>query len=281
MSPRATSRRWPAPTIESHPKLYKQFYGQPSFTWGKTLGSAPDITQGNRNPLLGKVAGRRRPQDRPHRRGRLRLHRLGRAERPPAGRWSSPASTASTSGSRNRSRLMQWGFNAWQAKPLFKAGAKVGTAKVQLGSDSEVAAGRAARPRRDHSRRACCRRPDAMKIRYQGPVKAPIAKGQHIADLVVTTARHRRAGRCRWSPARRSSEAGFFGRALDRPQAAARNGVSERADASSASKAGRGSASRPSSTALAAGAARARDRRASSPASPAEAPAPRRSASCC
>ena len=33
---------------------------------------------------------------------------------------------------------MQWGFNAWQAKPLFKAGAKVGTAKVQLGSSSEV-----------------------------------------------------------------------------------------------------------------------------------------------
>jgi len=25
-----------------------------------------------------------------------------------------------------------------------------------------------------------------MKIRYQGPVKAPITKGQHIADLVVT-----------------------------------------------------------------------------------------------
>ena len=26
-------------TIEKHPKLYKQFYGQPSCTWGKTLGS--------------------------------------------------------------------------------------------------------------------------------------------------------------------------------------------------------------------------------------------------
>jgi D-alanyl-D-alanine carboxypeptidase (penicillin-binding protein 5/6) len=26
-----------------------------------------------------------------------------------------------------------------------------------------------------------------MKIRYRGPVMAPIAKGQHIADLVVTT----------------------------------------------------------------------------------------------
>ena len=29
---------------------------------------------------------------------------------------------------------MEWGFNAWQAKPLFQAGAKVGAAKVQLGS---------------------------------------------------------------------------------------------------------------------------------------------------
>ena len=27
----------------------------------------------------------------------------------------------------------------------------------------------------------------AMKIRYKGPLKAPIVKGQHIADLIVTT----------------------------------------------------------------------------------------------
>jgi D-alanyl-D-alanine carboxypeptidase (penicillin-binding protein 5/6) len=27
----------------------------------------------------------------------------------------------------------------------------------------------------------------AMKIRYQGPIMAPIAKGQHVADLVITT----------------------------------------------------------------------------------------------
>ena len=44
-------------TIEHHPKLYKQFYSQPSFTWGKTLGSGQDITQANRNPILGKVPG--------------------------------------------------------------------------------------------------------------------------------------------------------------------------------------------------------------------------------
>ncbi len=53
--------------IENHPKLYKQFYSQTSFTWGKTMGSGANITQGNRNPLLGRVAGRRRPEDRPHR----------------------------------------------------------------------------------------------------------------------------------------------------------------------------------------------------------------------
>ena len=56
-------------------------------------------------------------------------------------------------------RLMEWGFNAWQAKPLFKAGAKVGSAKVQLGSDERSRPGRAARPRGDHSRRRAVQGP--------------------------------------------------------------------------------------------------------------------------
>ena len=51
-----------------------------------------------------------------------------------------------------------------------------------------------------------------MKIRYQGPVKAPIAKGQHVADLVVVDARYGEqvmplvAGEA-------VGKAGFFGRA--------------------------------------------------------------------
>ena len=44
-------------TIQHHPKLYKEFYGLPSFTWGKTMGSGKDITQENRNPILGHVPG--------------------------------------------------------------------------------------------------------------------------------------------------------------------------------------------------------------------------------
>src|SRR5215210_5562188 len=43
--------------IENHPQLYKRFYSKAEFTWGKTLGSGSNITQANRNPLLGRVAG--------------------------------------------------------------------------------------------------------------------------------------------------------------------------------------------------------------------------------
>ncbi|HEY0164952.1 MAG TPA: D-alanyl-D-alanine carboxypeptidase family protein, partial [Sphingomicrobium sp.] len=44
-------------TILEAPDLYKAFYQKESFTWGRTLGGNQPITQGNRNPLLGKVAG--------------------------------------------------------------------------------------------------------------------------------------------------------------------------------------------------------------------------------
>src|SRR4051795_7260129 len=44
-------------TIETTPDLYKQYYSLISFTWGKTMGKGEDITQANRNPLLGRVPG--------------------------------------------------------------------------------------------------------------------------------------------------------------------------------------------------------------------------------
>src|SRR5215218_1826598 len=124
--------------FENHYALYKKFYSQPSFTWGKTLGSGQDITQGNRNPILGKVSG-------------ADGLKTGHTEEAGYGFTGS----AEQNGRRlvlvvagldsfnqrieESVRLMQWGFNAWQAKPLYKAGATVGSAKVQLGGDSEVA----------------------------------------------------------------------------------------------------------------------------------------------
>ena len=125
-------------SIERHPKLYKQFYGQPSFTWGKTMGAGAAITQGNRNPILGKVAG-------------ADGLKTGHTEEAGYGFTGSAEQNgrrlvmvvAGLDSFNNRivesTRLMEWGFNAWQAKPLFKGGAKVGSAQVQLGSESEVA----------------------------------------------------------------------------------------------------------------------------------------------
>jgi len=171
--------------IEHHYKLYKQFYSLPSFTWGKTLGSGKDITQGNRNPILGVVPGAD---------GLKTGHTdeagygfTGSAEQ--NGRrlievvaglpsWNSRVVESK--------RLIEWGFGAWSAKPLFQAGAKVGTAKVQLGSSSEVPLVAA--------RNLAVTVPAGLssgniqtKIRYEGPLVAPIVKGQEVAQLVITT----------------------------------------------------------------------------------------------
>jgi D-alanyl-D-alanine carboxypeptidase (penicillin-binding protein 5/6) len=171
-------------SIERHPKLYKQFYGQPSFTWGKTLGSGADITQGNRNPILGKIPGAD---------GLKTGHTdeagygfTGSAEQNGRRLVMVVAGLSSFNQRIDEStRLMNWGFAAWQSKPLFKSGAKVGSAQVQLGGDNAVDL---VAPRDlAVTIPAGLLSKTSMKIRYAGPVKAPIAKGQHIADLVVTS----------------------------------------------------------------------------------------------
>jgi D-alanyl-D-alanine carboxypeptidase (penicillin-binding protein 5/6) len=171
--------------IENHYALYKKFYSQPSFTWGKTMGSGQDITQGNRNPILGVVPG-------------ADGLKTGHTDEAGYGFTGS----ADQNGRRlievvagldswnarvlESKRLIEWGFGAWQAKPLFAAGAKVGTAQVQLGSDSEVPLV-APRNLAVTVPAGLSSGATSLKIRYQGPVAAPIAKGQHIADLVITT----------------------------------------------------------------------------------------------
>jgi D-alanyl-D-alanine carboxypeptidase (penicillin-binding protein 5/6) len=171
--------------IENHYALYKKFYSQPSFTWGKTMGSGQDITQGNRNPILGVVPG-------------ADGLKTGHTDEAGYGFTGS----ADQNGRRlievvaglpswnarvlESKRLMEWGFGAWQAKPLFKVGQKVGTAQVQLGSESEVPLV-APRNLAVAVPAGLATGAMSMKIRYQGPIAAPIAKGQHVADLVINT----------------------------------------------------------------------------------------------
>jgi D-alanyl-D-alanine carboxypeptidase (penicillin-binding protein 5/6) len=171
-------------TIENYPQLYKQYYSKPNFTWGKTLGAGDPITQANRDPLLGRVSGAD---------GLKTGHTdeagygfTGSAEQ--NGRRLVMVLAGLNSFNERISesvRFMEWGFHAWQAKPLFKQGAKVETADVQLGSENQV--GLIAPRNLAVTLPGGAASNIQVKVVYDGPIKAPIKKGQHIADLVVST----------------------------------------------------------------------------------------------
>jgi D-alanyl-D-alanine carboxypeptidase (penicillin-binding protein 5/6) len=196
-------------SIERHPKLYKQFYGQPSFTWGKTLGSGQAITQGNRNPILGKIAG-------------ADGLKTGHTEEAGYGFTGSAEQNGrrlimvvAGLGSFNQridesTKLMNWGFNAWQTKPLLAAGAKVGEAEVQLGGEDRVDLVAPKAIAVTYPAGLTLGDP-RLKVRYNGPLKAPIAKGQQVAELVVTLP-DGTVQRTPLTAAEAVEEAGFFGR---------------------------------------------------------------------
>ena len=173
-------------TVERHPKLYKQFYGQTSFTWGKTLGSGQAITQGNRNPILGKIPG-------------ADGLKTGHTEEAGYGFTGSAdqngrrlievvAGLDSWNGRVEQStRLMQWGFNAWATKPLFRQGETVADAKVQMGGEDMVSLVAPRDLAVTIPAGLSLNRQMQVKVRYDGPIKAPIKKGQQVAELVVST----------------------------------------------------------------------------------------------
>jgi len=173
-----------AATIRDYPQLYREYYGLREFTWGRTLGGNQPIRQDNRNPLLGRVAGAD---------GLKTGHTeeagygfTGSADR--SGRRIVMVVAGLTSFNQRIEesvRFMEWGFNAWQSRQLLAQGQRIGEARVQGAGVSSVG--------------LVAPRPIAVtypaglgqniraKIVYQGPVRAPIAQGQHIADLVVET----------------------------------------------------------------------------------------------
>jgi D-alanyl-D-alanine carboxypeptidase (penicillin-binding protein 5/6) len=170
-------------TIEETPDLYKRFYATPSFTWGRTMAGS-DITQANRNPILGKVAGAD---------GLKTGHTdeagfgfTGSAEQNGRRLIMVVAGLPTFNGRITESvRFMDWGFKAWRAVPLFKKGAEVETAAVQGGSALTVPL---VAPR-NMAMTLPITASDQMKVSvvYNGPLQAPIAKGQQVAELVVRT----------------------------------------------------------------------------------------------
>jgi D-alanyl-D-alanine carboxypeptidase (penicillin-binding protein 5/6) len=172
-------------TIETTPDFYKQFYTQTEFTWGKTLGAGSPITQGNRNPLLGRVPGAD---------GLKTGHTdeagygfTGSAEQSGRRIIMVVAGLPSFNARIEESvKFMDWGFRAWKSQPLFKENEKVADAQVQGGGDDSVPliAPRSIAVTLPAGSAGSIR----AKVVYNGPLKAPIAKGQHVADLIVTTA---------------------------------------------------------------------------------------------
>jgi D-alanyl-D-alanine carboxypeptidase (penicillin-binding protein 5/6) len=170
-------------TIEETPDLYKAFYQKKDFTWGQQLGSGAPITQGNRNPILGKIAGAD---------GLKTGHTAeagygftGSAEQNGRRIIMVVAGLDSFNGRIEESvKFMDWGFRSWKTQPLFRQGEKVTDAQVQLGNESEV--GLVA------PRNLAVTLPAGsgsnnirVKVVYDGPIKAPLKKGQQVASLVV------------------------------------------------------------------------------------------------
>jgi D-alanyl-D-alanine carboxypeptidase (penicillin-binding protein 5/6) len=197
-----------AATIHDYPQLYREFYGLRNFTWGHTLGTNQPITQDNRNPLLGRVAGAD---------GLKTGHTdeagygfTGSAEQNGRRIVMVVAGLGSVNQRIEESvRFMDWGFAAWQSRPLLRQGQHIGAAQVQGASVGRV--GLVA------PQTIAVTFPTGMgqgltaRIVYQGPVHAPIALGQHIADLVVTTEGMPPATMPLVAEAA-VGEAGFFGR---------------------------------------------------------------------
>ena len=172
-----------AATITNHPALYKQFYSKRDFTWGKTMGGNA-ITQANRDPILGRVAGADGLKT-----GHTEEAGYGFTGSAEQGgrRLVMVVAGLTSSGQRSEEsvRFMEWGFRAWSSKPIVAKGRQVETAEVQLGDSSTVGL---VAPKALTATLPAGTSPNlTAKVVYNGPIKAPIKAGQHIADLVVST----------------------------------------------------------------------------------------------
>ena len=162
--------------ITDHPALFRQYFGQSSFTWN-------NVTQANRNPLIGAIAGADGMKTGHSDEAGYCL--VGTVQQGKRRLVLVIAGLPSQAARINEARsLMKWGFDAWQAKPLFARGRTVAEIPVQLGDQSRITliAPRdlaATLPKGNA-------KPITLTVRYKGPVRAPFAKGTELAQLVAS-----------------------------------------------------------------------------------------------
>lgn len=159
---------------QEHPGLYRRFFGHRTLRWR-------DITQGNHDPVTGRVIGADGMKTGYTNEAGFTF--LGSAERD--GRRlvmvlaGSPTERLRDTASRE---ILEWGFDNFELTTLVEAGTIVGAAEVQDGNaarvnlrlpdDFAVALPVGSTPNRWK-----------VSIVYRGPVQAPISSGEDIARL--------------------------------------------------------------------------------------------------
>ncbi|MGD8327639.1 MAG: D-alanyl-D-alanine carboxypeptidase family protein [Sphingomonadales bacterium] len=176
-------------TIEDFPDLYK-IYGEKSFTHGMSLDGRP-IRQSNRNPIIaGDTTEPRAPV-----RGADGLKTghtsaagygfVGSAERDGRRLVVVLNGLGSKRERANEAaKFLEWGFRTFDTYALFKAGEVVENADVWLGT-----AGKIPLVIEDDVTLSLSRQGRAnlkAVVSYDGPIAAPISKGEELATLTIT-----------------------------------------------------------------------------------------------
>jgi D-alanyl-D-alanine carboxypeptidase (penicillin-binding protein 5/6) len=162
--------------ITRHPKLYGRYFGRPGFTFN-------GFTQPNHDPITGVVAGADGIKTGHTREAGFTF--LGSAER--NGRRLAMV-IAGIEGGELRNRIardyIEWGFAAFDNRPIFARNAVIGSARVQNGDARYVDL--------VATRGVFVSAPKGtdpgvtMKLRYLGPVQAPFKAGDAVAELEIS-----------------------------------------------------------------------------------------------
>jgi len=161
--------------LRDHPSKVARFIGRPQFTYN-------GITQPNHDPMIGRVEGAEGIKT-------GYTNEAGFTYLGAAKRGDQRLILAVAGGNRKSERarfargLMEWGFAAFERRTLFAQSASVGRAKVQNGAQRSVEL----ITDRDVSMNMPKGAGDTMRvtIRYNGPLRAPIAAGEEVATLVI------------------------------------------------------------------------------------------------
>lgn len=162
--------------IARHPDKFGYYVGRMGFDY-------KGIAQINHDPMIGRIAGA--DGIKTGFTNEAGFSYLGTAQRD--GQRLALV-LAGVENGRLRGRLarsyIEWGFNAFDRRRLFAAGAVVGAARVQDGSALRVALV-AKGPVAVNLPRASSSKLSAT-IRYEGPLRAPLAAGEQVAVMDIT-----------------------------------------------------------------------------------------------